>query len=141
MGSSLSDIEGPKHAGAIRAFDYLVAAALGSSAALGSWWIVPEVLPGVVAMLLGMLVGTIAALPAFALFTWLLGGFEIVMMAMQIGMLAGMAAPMIQGGTPGSVALAGAGAGVMVHLLLHALDRSLHGEVRRTSAPRSGEAP
>ena len=119
----------PPHAAAIRAFDYLVALCLGATAALGSWLLVPDVLPGFAAMLLGMLVGTVAALPAFAFFTWLLGGFEIVMMAMQIGMLAGMAAPMIQGGTVGSVATAGAGVGLVVHLLLHALDRSLHGEV------------
>ena len=132
-------IEGPKHAAAIRAFDYLVAATLGASAALGSWWVVPEMLPGVMGMLLGMLVGTLAALPAFVFFTWLLGGFEIVMMAMQIGMLAGMAAPMIAGGTAGSVALAGVGVGLMVHLLLHALDRSLHGEVGHGAPP--AEAP
>ena len=122
---------GPAHAGAIRAFDYLAAVALGASAALGSWWLVPGALPAILAMPLGMLVGTVAALPFFLLFTWLLGGFEIVMMAMQIGMLAGMAAPMIQGGTVGSVALAGAGVGLLVQLLLHALDRSLHGEVTR----------
>lgn len=123
-------IPGPSHPVAIRAFDYLAAVCLGGSAALGSWWVVPDALPGIVAMALGMLVGTVAALPLFALFTWLLGGFEIVMMAMQVGMLAGMAAPMIQGGSPLSVAVAGGGVGLMVQLLLHALDRSLHGEVR-----------
>jgi hypothetical protein len=122
------DFRGPEYAGAIRAFDYLCALVLGASAALGSWWILPDALPGIVAMPLGMLVGTVAAVPAFALFTWLLGGFEIVMMAMQIGMLAGMAAPMIQGGTMGSVVLAGGGVGLVVQLLLHALDRSLHGD-------------
>lgn len=125
---------GPEHAAAIRAFDYVCALCLGASAALGSWWLVPDALPGVVAMALGMLIGTVAALPAFAFFTWLLGGFEIVMMAMQIGMLAGMAAPMIQGGTVASVAMAGAGVGFVIQLLLHALDRSLHGEVAGSGA-------
>ena len=128
---------GPEHRAAIRAYDYLCAVTLGASAALGSWWLLPDALPGVVAMILGMGIGTMAALPAFALFTWLLGGFEIVMMAMQIGMIAGMAAPMIEGGTVGSVAAAGAGVGLMVQLLLHALDRMLHGEVVGPTA--SGE--
>ena len=112
---------GPAHRGAIRAFDYLAAVSLGASAALGAWWLVPDALPGVLAMILGMLVGTLAAVPVFVLFTWLLGGFEIVMMAMQIGMIAG--------GTVASVAMAGAGVGLVIQMLLHALDRSLHGEV------------
>jgi hypothetical protein len=120
---------GPAHRGAIRAFDYLAAVSLGASAALGAWWLVPDGLPGVLAMILGMVVGTLAAVPVFVLFTWLLGGFEIVMMAMQIGMIAGMGAPMIAGGTVTSVAMAGAGVGLVIQMLLHALDRSLHGEV------------
>jgi hypothetical protein len=48
---------------------------------------------------------------------------------MQIGMIAGMGAPMIAGGTVASVAMAGAGVGLVIQMLLHALDRSLHGEV------------
>ncbi len=119
----------PVHPVAIRAYDYLAALSLGATAALGAWWVVPDALPGPLAMILGMVVGTIVALPVFVLFTWMLGGFEIVMMAMQIGMLAGMGAPMIANGTPASVATAGAGVGLVIQLLLHALDRSLHGEV------------
>jgi hypothetical protein len=122
-------IPGPEHPAAIRLFDYACALALGATSALCAWWVVPDALPGIVAMVLGMAVGFVAALPLFALLNWILGGFELVMMAMQISMLAGMAAPMIRGGTPGSVALAGAGVGFVVQLLLHALDRALHGEV------------
>jgi hypothetical protein len=120
---------GPAHPAAVRAYDYAAAASLGAVAALGSWWIVPDALPGPLAMMLGMIVGTIASVPVFVLFTWMLGGFEIVVMAMQIGMIAGMGAPMISNGTTASVATAGAGAGLVIQLLLHALDRSLHGEV------------
>ena len=90
---------------------------------------VPDGTPGALAMPLGMVVGVVAATPVLFLLNWILGGFEVLMLAMQIGMLAGMAAPMIRGGTPGSVALAGAGVGLVVQLLLHALDRSLHGDV------------
>lgn len=120
----------PPHAAALRAFDYAAALALGATACLGSWWIVPDGLPGIVAMMLGMLVGTLVVLPLFALLNWIMSGFELVMMGMQVAMLAGMGGPMIMGGTPGRVALAGAGVGLVVQLLLHALDRSLHGEVR-----------
>jgi hypothetical protein len=120
---------GPAHPAAIRLFDYASAVAFGAVSALGAWWAVPETLPGVLSMALGMIVGLVAAVPLFAVLNWILGGFEIVMMAMQIAMLAGMAAPMIRGGTAGSVVVAGAGVGLVVQLLLHALDRSLHGEV------------
>jgi hypothetical protein len=119
----------PPHAAAIRAFDYAAALALGATACLGSWWIVPDGLPGIVAMMLGMFVGLVVVLPLFALLNWILSGFELVMMGMQVAMLAGMGGPMIMGGTPARIALAGAGVGFVVQLLLHALDRSLHGEV------------
>ena len=127
-------IPGPAHPAAVRLFDYAAALAFGASSALAAWWAVPDALPGVVAMALGMLVGTVAAVPILFLLNWILGGFEILMLAMQVAMLAGMAAPMIRGGTPGSVALAGAGVGLVVQLLLHALDRSLHGEVESGGA-------
>ena len=120
---------GPAYPAALRAYDYAAAASLGAVAALGSWWIVPHVLPVPLAMILGMIIGTVASVPVFILFSWMLGGFEIVMLAMQIGMIAGMGAPMIANGTAASVAAAGAGAGLVIQLLLHALDRSLHGEV------------
>jgi hypothetical protein len=127
-------IPGPEHPAAIRLFDYASALTLGAVSALGSWWLVPDALPGIVAMALGMVVGLVVAVPFFAVLNWMLSGFELVMVAMQVAMLAGMAAPMIRGGTPGSVALAGAGVGFVVQLLLHALDRSLHGEVEPETA-------
>jgi len=117
-----------EHAGAIRAFDYLAALTFGSAAAVASWWLVPDALPGIVAMLMGMVVGVLTALPILAVLTLVLGGFELIMMSMQIGMIAGMGGPMISGGTALSVAGAGAGVGLVIQLLLHALDRSLHGE-------------
>ncbi len=120
---------GPAHPAALRLFDYACALSFGATAALAAWWLVPDGTPGALAMPLGMVVGVVAATPVLFLLNWILGGFEVLMLAMQIGMLAGMAAPMIRGGTPGSVALAGAGVGLVVQLLLHALDRSLHGDV------------
>jgi hypothetical protein len=118
-----------EHAIAIRAFDYAVAVILGMTACAASWWVVPDGLPGAVAMLSGMLVGVVAVLPLFAGVMWVLGGFEVIVMSLQIGMIAGMGGPMIRGGTLGSVLVAGAGAGLVVQLLLHALDRAQHGEV------------
>ena len=118
-----------EHAGAIRAFDYLAALTFGSVAAVTSWWLVPDSLPGIAAMLLGMVVGVVTALPILAVLTLMLGGFELIVMSMQIGMIAGMGGPMIAGGTALSVVGAGAGVGLVIQLLLHALDRSLHGEV------------
>jgi len=118
-----------EHKLAIRAFDYVAALAIGAAAAVVAWWVVPDSLPGVLEMALGMVIGLITAVPLLAAFMVVLGGFEILMMSTQIGMVAGMAAPMIQGGTWGSVALAGAGIGLVVQLVLRALDRSLHGEV------------
>jgi hypothetical protein len=119
-----------EHAAAVRAYDYFAALSFGAAASLAAWWVVPEGLPGLVAMLLGMLVGIVAVAPLFALFSWILGGFEIIVMSMQIGMIAGMGGPMVSGGSAATIAIAGAAAGFLIQLLLHALDRAQHGEVR-----------
>lgn len=117
-----------EHRVAVRAYDYLAALSFGAVASLAAWWIVPDGLPGIVAMLLGMLAGVVAAVPLFALFSWILNGFEIIVLSMQVGMVAGMGGSMIAGGA-GEVVVAGAAVGVLVQLLLHALDRAQHGEV------------
>lgn len=120
-----------ENAAAIRAYDYLAALSFGSMAALTAWWLIPASLPAPLAMLLGMGVGLMSAFPLLALFTLLLGGFEIVMMSMQIGMFAGMAGVMAGEAALVTAVLAGALMGLVVHVLLHVTDRVLHGEVRR----------
>lgn len=118
-----------EHAAAVRAFDYLAALSFGAVASLAAWWVVPDGLPGIVAMLLGMVVGVVAITPLFALFSWMLNGFEIIVMSLQIGMIAGMGGPMVAGGSAATIAIAGAATGFLIQLLLHALDRAQHGEV------------
>ncbi len=120
-----------EHASAIRTFDYLAAVSFGAAAALSSWYLVPEALPAPLAMIVGMGVGAASAFPLLGLFSFLLGGFEILVMSMQIGMLAGMTGVVIGGSTVARVAVAGAMTGLAIQLLLHLADRSLHGEVTR----------
>jgi hypothetical protein len=118
-----------EHAGAIRAFDYLAAASLGAVATVSSWLILPDALPGSLAMLLGMGIGVLAVLPLFGLFSAILGGFEIIVLSSQVGMFAGMLGAMTS--APGLFAVAGEGvlAGLGIQLLLHIIDRSMRGDV------------
>ncbi len=120
-----------EHASAIRTFDYLAAVSFGAAAALSSWYLVPEVLPPPLAMIVGMGLGMASAFPLLGFFSFLLGGFEILVMSMQIGMLAGMTGVVIGGSTVAQVAVTGAMTGLAIQLLLHLADRSLHGEVTR----------
>ncbi len=114
---------------AIRTFDYSAAVAFGAIAALASSFLIPDLLPTPFALLAGMVMGMASAFPLLGLFSWLLGGFEILMMSMQIGMLAGMLGVMTDSQGPVRVALVGALTGLAVQLLLHVADRALHGEV------------
>jgi len=114
---------------AIRAFDYSAAVSFGAVAALASSFLVPDLLPTPFALLAGMVIGMASAFPLLGLFSWLLGGFEILMMSMQIGMLAGMLGVMTDSQGPARVALVGALTGLAVQLILHVADGALHGEV------------
>lgn len=118
-----------EHAAWIRTFDYAAAVSFGAAAALTSWFVVPDALPAPVAMALGMLVGVVAAIPLLGLFSILLGGFEILVMSAQIGMIASMVGAMTGSGSAAHVAGAGALCGFIIQALLHLVDRSLHGEV------------
>jgi hypothetical protein len=114
---------------AIGAFDYFAAFSFGVVAALAAWLVVGDRLPMPVAMPAGMVIGVVAAFPLFGLFSFLLGGFEIIVMSMQIGMLAGMLGAMLGSGPMADAALAGAAAGLDVQLLLDVVNRILRGEV------------
>jgi hypothetical protein len=118
-----------EHAVAIRGFDYLAAASLGAAAAVSSWFILPEALPGSLAMLLGMGIGVLAVLPLFGLFSAILGGFEIIVLSSQVGMFAGMLGAMTSAPGPLVVAREGVVLGLGIQLLLHVIDRSMRGEV------------
>jgi hypothetical protein len=114
---------------AIAAYDYFAALTFGTAAALSAWFLVPDVLPTPVAMVAGMGVGTVAAFPLLGLFSFILGGFEIVVMSMQIGMLAGMVGVMIGDDGVLPVIMAGALTGLAIQFFLHLTDRALRGEV------------
>ena len=118
-----------EHAAAIRAFDYCAAVCFGAVAALSSWYLVSDTLPAPLAMVLGMAVGMASAFPLLGLFSFLLGGFEIIVMSMQIGMLAGMIGVMTGSTTAAQVALVGAAGGFAIQCVLHVADRTLRGEV------------
>jgi hypothetical protein len=118
-----------EHASWIRAFDYSAALSFGAGAALASWFVVPDAIPAPVAMVAGMLVGVVAAFPLLGIFSFVLGGFEILVMSAQIGMIAGMVGAMTDSASAVQVAGGGALCGFMIQAVLHLADRSLHGEV------------
>lgn len=121
----------PRHAVLLRAFDYVAAASFGGAGALLAWLLVPASVSVAAEMLLGMLLGVVSALPLLGLFSWLLGGFEVIVLSIQVGMFAGMVGAMTPSTALPDVAAEGAMVGLLIQILLHAADRSLGGEVRR----------
>jgi hypothetical protein len=118
-----------EHSLAIRAFDYFAAACFGAGTAVSASLLVPDSLAAPAAMLLGMVVGIVAASLLLGVFMLLLGGFEIVVMSMVIGMFAGMTGVMSGADNLGGVALAGMLVGLGIQVLLHGSDSKLHGKV------------
>jgi len=117
------------YAVAIRAFDYAAACMFGAAAALAAWQVVPDsmgVLPG---MLLGMIAGIMASVPVLLVLTSILGGFELIVLSMQVGMFAGMTGAMTSSVQWSGVAGQGVIVGLLVQMLLHVADRSLSGDV------------
>ena len=121
----------PERALAIEVYDYFAAISFGVISALSASFLVPGLLPIPLAMLAGMGVGLVAALPLLGLFSYLLGGFEVVVMSMQIGMLAGMVGVMMGQDGVTQVVLAGAMTGLVIQGLLDVANRALRGEVTR----------
>ena len=115
----------------VRAFDYLAAAAFGTVASVAASFIVPVSWHLLIAMLMGMVVGAISTLPLLAVFSWILGGFELLVLSMQAGMLAGMVGAMTGPGSFRDTAFEGLLVGLLVQSLIHAADHALAGEVTR----------
>lgn len=118
-----------KQAVLLRAFDYGSAVCFGAAGALLSWFVVPTSLPLPSEMVLGMVLGVAGALPFLAILSWILGGFEIIILSMQVGMFAGMVGAMTTSTAVLDVAAEGAMVGLLIQILLHTADRSLGGEV------------
>jgi hypothetical protein len=114
---------------AIRAFDYVAALCFGAVAALAAWFLVSDSLSPLLVMPLGMLVGMASALPLLAILSQVLGGFELLVLSMQVGMFAGMAGAMTGSATVFEVGSEGAMVGLMIQILLHVVDRYVGGEV------------
>jgi len=114
---------------AIRSFDYVAAVCFGAVAALAAWFIVPDSVSLFLTMLLGMLVGMASAVPLLGVLSQVLGGFELLVLSMQVGMFSGMAGVMTGSATVFEVGSEGAMVGLMIQILLHAVDRYVGGEV------------
>lgn len=119
----------PDHAVAIRAFDYLAACAFGVVAALAAWQVVPDSIGVMPSMLLGMIAGVVTAIPVLLVLASILGGFELIILSMQVGMFAGMTGAMTSSIRWADIAWQGAIVGLLIQVLLHVTDRSLRGEV------------
>ncbi len=118
----------PAHALFLRVSDYIFAIIYGVVATTASYYLIPDEWPMPLLMSAGMLVGTLSAFPLLAIFSVLLGGFEVIMMSMQIGMLGGMAGGIIGGASINLPLIAGASVGAAVQLFLHISDLKYHGE-------------
>ena len=135
----------PDHAPALRAFDYSAAAVFGAAAGvvgrLATRALIPDLLPGILGMPVGMVTGVLAVLPLLGLFNALLGGFEILVMSMIVGMSAGMAGAMAGGPAGAQAATVGVIVGLAVQALLHLADRTLKGRVESVGAGGTGSGP
>lgn len=127
---SRDEVDRVTHRALVRAFDYGAAAFFGATAATAAWAVVPPSWPMMAEMIVGMAVGVMCAVPLLGLVSLILGGFEVVMLAMQVGMFAGMIGAMTTSGRVTDVAFEGILVGIMVQVWLHVVDRSLSGEVR-----------
>lgn len=119
----------PNHPYLLRLFDYFAALCFGVVAAIVTGYVIPASWPMIIAMPLAMILGMITTFPLLGLFTALVGGFEILMMSMQIGMLAGMVGVMSPNDTIFGLLTIGAATGFFIQFFLHIMDRRLHGEV------------
>jgi hypothetical protein len=110
--------------------DVFVNAGAGAVAAVSAQAVIAPSWHPIVAMPLGMCVGSFAASVLALLFMPLFGAFEVMLPVMLTGMVAGMAAPMV-----GQPALLGIFIGVavvgFVYLLTALAGRSSHGPSRR----------
>ncbi len=119
----------PEHAFAIGAYDYFAAYTFGVVAATSAWFVVPALLPMPLAMVVGMAVGVVSVFPLFGFFSYVLGGFEIIVMSMQIAMVTGMVGVMMGDGTIIPVVVAGGGTGLAIQFILDVANRRMRGEV------------
>lgn len=119
----------PKYSVYLGLFDYLAAVIYGVTAICTAHYIVPSEWPMFAAMALAMFVGMLSTFPLLAIFSITLGGFEVLMMSMQIGMLAGMVGVMLTSASVAELSVYGAIAGVLVQFLLHMMNVRLRGEV------------
>lgn len=119
----------PERALALGLYDYFAATTFGVAAASASWLLIPDAFGPILMMLAGMVVGLVAAFPLLGFFSYVMGGFEIIVMSMQIGMLAGMAGGMMIEESLGTAVTAGALVGLVVQCVLDVANRMLRGEV------------
>ena len=73
--------------------------------------------------------GIMASVPVLLVLTSILGGFELIVLSMQVGMFAGMTGAMTSSVQWSGVAGQGVIVGLLVQMLLHVADRSLSGDV------------
>lgn len=118
-----------EHSFWLRLYDYLAALVFGVVSATAVAFIIPAEWPVWLTMIFGMLAGTLFALPVLMATMAILGGFELLMMSMQIGMFAGMTGVMLGSNDVVRLMLAGALTGIGIHLILHIIDLLQHGEV------------
>ena len=81
-----------------------------------------------VSMVAGMFAGMAAMGLVVFPFSLLVGIFELIMPGMIIGMMAGMAGAMGAGASMAKLLMWGAVAGVVVQVIFHLYDMTLHGE-------------
>lgn len=120
----------PKHAIFLRLFDYFGAMLYGAVASTFAGFLIPASWPMAAQMISGMTLGMVSAFPVLMLLTVLCGGFEIIMMAMLIGMTAGMG-----GGMAGEKSIIwfisyGAIIGACIQGALHIHDLKMHGDIK-----------
>jgi len=118
-------------AGILRIYDYLTAMLTGFITAMLAFWLVSTEWPVLLGMVVGMVLGIAALLIVIVGFGWIAGAFEIMMPGKFIGMIVGAGGGMwktMGGTTMIDLATLGVFTGLVLAVIFHAYDRSLHGE-------------
>jgi len=118
----------PDNATFLRLLDYSVSVVYGAVSSLLVGLLVPDSWHILLGMIAGMLVAMAFLLPLAILLFIRLGGFQVLMSAMVIGMFNGMVIPMIHGVDLLTLLRFGIMFGIFIQFVLHMYDLKLHGE-------------
>jgi len=119
----------PNNATFLRLLDYSASVIYGAVSSLLVGLLVPDSWNIILGMITGMFISMLFLLPIAVLLSTRLGGFQVIMPAMVIGMFNGMIIGMMSGADLLTLIRIGIILGVFIQFILHLYDLKLHGDI------------